>query len=435
MNIIKPSTLPGFMELLPKDQVVFNHLVDIIKTNFEKYGFLPIDTPVLEKAEVLLAKGGGETEKQVYEFTKGTTDIAMRFDLTVPLARYTVEHFSDLNFPFKRYQIGKVYRGERAQKGRYREFYQCDIDIIGNGKISLINDAECPAVIYSIFREFNFGKFTININNRKILNGFFKSLEVKSTEEVMRIIDKIDKIGVDNVKEELAKVGMSAENIDKLISFIEIDGTKEEIIEALKNLDCDNEDFIKGVEELETVVKYMRAYGVEDDYFKINLKIARGLDYYTGTVYETFLDDHRELGSVSSGGRYDNLAGYYTTNLMPGVGMSIGLTRLFSKMQELGLIKKTKSEVSDIIIIPMEETVVESIEILSRLQKEGISATIYAESGKMGKKFKYADALDIKYALVIGENEIKSNVYGLKNMDTGEQEDLSLEEIIAKFSK
>lgn len=435
MNIIKPSTLPGFMELLPKDQVVFNRLVDIIKTNFEKYGFLPIDTPVLEKAEVLLAKGGGETEKQVYEFTKGTTDIAMRFDLTVPLARYTVEHFSDLNFPFKRYQIGKVYRGERAQKGRYREFHQCDIDIIGNGKISLVNDAECPAVIYSIFREFNFGKFTININNRKILNGFFKSLEVKSTEEVMRIIDKIDKIGVDNVKEELAKVGMSAENIDKLISFIEIDGTKEEIIEALKNLDCDNEDFIKGVEELEIVVKYMRAYGVEDDYFKINLKIARGLDYYTGTVYETFLDDHRELGSVSSGGRYDNLAGYYTTNLMPGVGMSIGLTRLFSKMQELGLIKETKSEVSDIIIIPMEETVVESIEILSRLQKEGISATIYAESGKMGKKFKYADALDIKYALVIGENEIKSNVYGLKNMDTGEQEDLSLEEIIAKFSK
>lgn len=435
MNIIKPSTLPGFMELLPKDQVVFNHLVDIIKTNFEKYGFLPIDTPVLEKAEVLLAKGGGETEKQVYEFTKGTTDIAMRFDLTVPLARYTVEHFSDLNFPFKRYQIGKVYRGERAQKGRYREFYQCDIDIIGNGKISLVNDAECPAVIYSIFREFDFGKFTININNRKILNGFFKSLEVKSTEEVMRIIDKIDKIGVDNVKEELAKVGMSSENIDKLISFIEIDGTKEEIIEALKNLGCDNEDFIQGVEELETVVKYMRAYGVEDDYFKINLKIARGLDYYTGTVYETFLDDHRELGSVSSGGRYDNLAGYYTTNLMPGVGMSIGLTRLFSKMQELGLIKETKSEVSDIIIIPMEETVVESIEILSRLQKEGISATIYAESGKMGKKFKYADALDIKYALVIGENEIKSNVYGLKNMDTGEQEDLSLEEIIAKFSK
>lgn len=435
MNIIKPSTLPGFMELLPKDQVVFNHLVDIIKTNFEKYGFLPIDTPVLEKAEVLLAKGGGETEKQVYEFTKGTTDIAMRFDLTVPLARYTVEHFSDLNFPFKRYQIGKVYRGERAQKGRYREFYQCDIDIIGNGKISLVNDAECPAVIYSIFREFDFGKFTININNRKILNGFFKSLEVKSTEEVMRIIDKIDKIGVDNVKEEIAKVGMSAENIDKLISFIEIDGTKEEIIEALKNLDCDNEDFIKGVEELETVVKYMRAYGVEDDYFKINLKIARGLDYYTGTVYETFLDDHRELGSVSSGGRYDNLAGYYTTNLMPGVGMSIGLTRLFSKMQELGLIKETKSEVSDIIIIPMEETMVESIEILSRLQKEGISATIYAESGKMGKKFKYADALDIKYALVIGENEIKSNVYGIKNMDTGEQEDLSLEEIIAKFSK
>lgn len=435
MTIIKPSTLPGFMELLPKDQVVFNRLVDIIKTNFEKYGFLPIDTPVLEKAEVLLAKGGGETEKQVYEFTKGTTDIAMRFDLTVPLARYTVEHFSDLNFPFKRYQIGKVYRGERAQKGRYREFYQCDIDIIGNGKISLVNDAECPAVIYSIFREFNFGKFTININNRKILNGFFKSLEINSTEEVMRIIDKLDKIGLENVKEELDKIGMSAENIDKLISFIEIDGTKEEIIEALKNLDCDSDEFTQGVEELETVVKYMRAYGVEDDYFKIDLKIARGLDYYTGTVYETFLDDHRELGSVSSGGRYDNLAGYYTTNLMPGVGMSIGLTRLFSKMQELGLIKETKSEVSDIIIIPMEETVVESIEILSRLQKEGISATIYAESGKMGKKFKYADALDIKYALVIGENEIKSNVYGIKNMDTGEQEDLSLEEIIAKFSK
>ena len=435
MTIVKPSTLPGFMELLPKDQVVFNNLLDIIKKNFEKYGFLPIDTPVLEKAEVLLAKGGGETEKQVYEFTKGTTDIAMRFDLTVPLARYTVEHFSDLHFPFKRYQVGKVYRGERAQKGRYREFYQCDIDIIGNGKISLVNDAECPAVIYSIFREFDFGKFTIHINNRKILNGFFKSLEVKSSEEVMRIVDKLDKIGVDNVKEELDKIGMSSENIEKLISFIGIDGTKEEILDALKKLDCDNEDFKQGVEELEAVVKYMRAYGVHDDYFKIDLKIARGLDYYTGTVYETFLDDHRELGSVSSGGRYDNLAGYYTTNLMPGVGMSIGLTRLFSKMQELDLIKKKGNKVSDIIIIPMESTIEKSVEILAKLQKAGISTTIYTESGKMGKKFKYADALDIKYALVIGENELESNVFGLKNMETGDQEELSLEDIIAKFSK
>lgn len=435
MTIVKPSTLPGFMELLPKDQVVFNNLLDIIKKNFEKYGFLPIDTPVLEKAEVLLAKGGGETEKQVYEFTKGTTDIAMRFDLTVPLARYTVEHFSDLHFPFKRYQVGKVYRGERAQKGRYREFYQCDIDIIGNGKISLVNDAECSAVIYSIFREFDFGKFTIHINNRKILNGFFKSLEVKSSEEVMRIVDKLDKIGVDNVKEELDKIGMSSENIEKLISFIGIDGTKEEILDALKKLDCDNEDFKQGVEELEAVVKYMRAYGVDDDYFKIDLKIARGLDYYTGTVYETFLDDHRELGSVSSGGRYDNLAGYYTTNLMPGVGMSIGLTRLFSKMQELDLIKEKGNKVSDIIIIPMESTIEKSIEILAKLQKAGISTTIYTESGKMGKKFKYADALDIKYALVIGENELESNVFGLKNMETGDQEELSLEDIIAKFSK
>lgn len=430
MSIVKPSTLPGFLELLPKDQVVFNNLKDIIRRNFERYGFLPIDTPVLEKAEVLLAKGGGETEKQIYRFEKGKSDIAMRFDLTVPLARYTVEHFSELSFPFKRYQIGKVYRGERAQKGRFREFYQCDIDIIGHNSLSLVNDAECPAVIYQIFREFNFGKFTIHINNRKILNGFFKSLGSNSSEEVLRIVDKLDKIGRENVINELKNISLTDENIEKLLKFIELQGSNDEIIEALSKIEIENEEFKLGVEELKKVIEYLRCYGVEENYFKVDLKIARGLDYYTGTVYETFLDEHRELGSVSSGGRYENLAGYYTKDILPGVGMSIGLSRLFYKLMEMDLIPHEKSDLVDLIIIPMEETISHAIKLQNTLQKNGIKAQIYAENGKMGKKFKYADALGVNYTVVVGTSEVESGIYSVKNMETGEQKSLTVDQII-----
>ena len=327
MSIVKPSTLPGFMELLPKDQMLFNEMRDIIRENFEKHGFLPIDTPVIEKSEVLLAKGGGETEKQIYRFSKGDTDMSLRFDLTVPLARYTVEHMNDLSFPFKRYQIGKVYRGEKAQKGRFREFYQCDIDTIGMGELSLVNDAEFPVVIYHTFKDLGFTDFTIHLNNRKILKGFFGSLGIEDSMNVLRIVDKIDKIGEENVLSELSEFGVEKDKGEKILEFIKIKGSTDEIIKALNDLKIENEIFLEGLSEITEVVGYMRDFGIDENCFDIDLKIARGLDYYTGTVYETTLDNYPKIGSVCSGGRYEDLASYYTDKVLPGVGISIGLSR------------------------------------------------------------------------------------------------------------
>ena len=307
---VKPSILPGFMELLPKEQILFNQMKDIIKENYEKFGFLPIDTPVIEKSEVLLAKSAGETEKQVYRFEKGSTDMSLRFDLTVPLARYVAQYYSQLEFPFKRYHIGKVYRGERNQKGRFREFYQCDIDIIGNNKLDIINDAEIPAVIYSTFKDLGFDEFTIRINNRKLLGGFFNSLKIEDITMVLRVIDKLEKIGPEKTKAEIKLLEIEEKNIEKIISFIGINGRNSEIIDKLKVLDVENDLFNEGLEELETVVDYIKIFGVPEDNFKVDLTIARGLDYYTGTVYETFLDNHKDIGSVCSGGRYDDLASF-----------------------------------------------------------------------------------------------------------------------------
>ena len=328
----EPRTLSGFMELLPDEQILFNQMKRTIEETYQKYGFLPLDTPVIELSEVLLAKAGGETEKQIYRFNKGDNDLSLRFDLTVPLSKYVAKNYGNLNFPFRRYQIGKVYRGERTQKGRFREFYQCDIDVIGDGELDLINDAELPSVIYTIFTKLGFSNFTIRINNRKILNGLFESLNQKEKAvEILRIIDKIDKIGKDAVIEELEKIEVEKEAVEKIIEFISINGTSDEKIEKLKKLNIENETYIKGVEELEYVVKHMRMFEIPENNFNVDLTIARGLDYYTGTVYETFLNDYRELGSVCSGGRYENLAEYYTDKKLPGVGVSIGLTRLFYK--------------------------------------------------------------------------------------------------------
>ena len=340
MNKVEPKTLPGFMELLPSDQVKFNQMRETIQHSYEKFGFLPLDTPIIELSNVLLAKAGGETEKQIYRFEKGDSDLSLRFDLTVPLAKYVSEYYNELSFPFKRYQIGKVYRGERAQKGRYREFYQCDIDVIGDGELSLINDAQLPAVIYNTFKELGFDNFTIHINNRKILNGLFNALELTDVSvDVMRIIDKIDKIGNDKVREELAKINISEDKIEKIMNFILIEGNTDEKITALKGMGFDDEIFNLGLNELTQVVGYIRALGVPEDYFMIDLKIARGLDYYTGTVYETFLNDYRNIGSVCSGGRYENLAEFYTDKKLPGVGISVGLTRLFYLLNEINQIK------------------------------------------------------------------------------------------------
>lgn len=430
-QIIAPSILPGFMELLPPDQIVFNNMLETIKKTYEKYGFIPVDTPLIEKSEVLLAKSGGETEKQVYRFMKGDNDLSLRFDLTVPLARYVSQHFGELAFPFKRYHIGKVYRGEKPQKGRFREFYQCDIDIIGNETLSVINDAEILSVIYSTFKALGFDDFTIRINNRKILNGFFESLKVADKAEVLRIIDKLEKVGEKAVLEELREINLSDDVADSILKFVNIKGSCSEVISSLRALKVEDDMFGEGINELEMVVNYINAFKVPVSNYTVDLTIARGLDYYTGTIYETILNQYPSIGSVCSGGRYDNLAQNYTNKKLPGVGISIGLTRLFYQLREAGILGDMKRATpSQILIIPMQETMSEALEIATKIRDAGISAEIYFNEGKMGKKFSYADKLGIPFVVVIGEDEIKSGRFKLKNMATGDQAELEISGII-----
>lgn len=436
MGKTEPRTLPGFMELLPAEQILFEQMKQTIENSYRVFGFLPLDTPIIESSEVLLAKAGGETEKQIYRFNKGETDLSLRFDLTVPLAKYVAKNYGNLSFPFRRYQIGKVYRGEKAQKGRYREFYQCDIDIIGDEKLDIINDAELPAVIYTTFRNLGFIDFTIKINNRKILNGLYASLKQENNSvEIMRIIDKIEKIGEDKVKQELLKLEITENDINTIIQFIKIDGTTDEKIDKMKKLQIENEFYLKGIEELEEVIKDIRLFGIPEENFTVDLTIARGLDYYTGTVYETFLNDYRELGSVCSGGRYENLAENYTDKKLPGVGISIGLTRLFYKLNELNLIKAQRKSISDILIIPMAENKQESLKLATELRKLNINTEIYLNDKKIKAKMKYADKLQIPYVIVIGEDEISNKKVKIKNMSTGEEieSDFSAESIKEKI--
>ena len=435
MNKVEPKTLSGFMELLPNEQVLFNQMQDKIRASYEKFGFLPIDTPVIESSEVLLAKAGGETEKQLYSFTKGDSNLTLRFDLTVPLAKYVAEYYNQITFPFRRYQIGKVYRGERAQRGRFREFYQCDIDIIGDGELNIINDAEIPAIMYETFMSLGLENLSIHINNRKILNGLFKEANVEDKSvDIMRTIDKIEKIGKETViaifKDDY---NMTDESIETIINFIEINGTTDEKLSKLKELGIENELYKLGVEELEEVIKYIRLFNVPDECFEIDLSIARGLDYYTGTVYETFLNDYKSIGSICSGGRYNDLAGYYTNKELPGVGMSIGLTRLFFILNDIGLIKADKKSISDVLVISMVEDLSKSIEIANTLRNAGINTEIYFDNKKIKAKFKYADKLQIPYVIVIGEDEIKSGKFTIKNMIDGTQEQLEIEKIIEKL--
>ena len=432
-NIVKPSILPGFMELNPTDQILFNKMMDIIRKNYEKFGFLPIDTPLIEKSEVLLAKGGGETEKQIYKVVKGSQDMSLRFDLTVPLARYVAQHYSELTFPYRRYHIGKVYRGERNQKGRFREFYQADIDVIGNNTLSIINDAEIPSVIYSTFKDLGFDNFTIRINNRKILTGFFNSLGIEDVYTVLRAVDKIEKIGRDKVKEELVLNEFSISQIDSILDFMGIEGSNDQVIEKLRFIEIENELFVEGIDELSSVLDYLRLFGVPDSNFKLDLKIARGLDYYTGTVYETYLDDYPTIGSVCSGGRYDNLAEYYTNQRLPGVGISIGLTRLFYQLMEAEIIKTTDNSLTRVLVIPMEGYFDEGIELSSSLRKEGIFTQVYLEKTKLGKKFNYADKLGIPFVIVIGEEEEGSGVYTLRDMKTGEQKIYNYKDLVLQL--
>ncbi|MFO3665781.1 histidine--tRNA ligase [Anaerococcus sp. ENR0831] len=428
MDIIKPSTIAGVMELLPDSQAVFDRMKNTIEDTFKDYGFLAIDTPVIEKNEILFAKGGGETEKQIFEIASDSKDMSLRFDLTVPLARYVSEHLSDLNFPFKRYQIGKVYRGERNQKGRYKEFYQADIDIIGHNDLAIYNDALLARVIFEAFNRINFPNITFHINNRKLLNGFFKSLEIEDSTEVLRTIDKKDKIGIDKTKTLLKEI-IGEDKANKTLEFINADNENTEILDNLAGF-ADNDLFKKGLEELKTIYDYMIKFGIDDKNIKIDLAITRGLDYYTSTVYETFINGYESIGSVCSGGRYENLASNFTKQNLPGVGMSIGLTRLFYQLQELGLVEEEKSSKIDFLILPMDkEYHFYAIDVLHKLKDQGKKADIFLEDGKFKKKINYADKINAKYAVIIGEEEVSKNQVSIKNMESGEQFNKNIEEL------
>lgn len=436
-DIMQPRILTGFMELLPEDQILFNNMMDTIRRVYEQFGFLPLDTPTIELSEVLLAKAGGETEKQIYRFQKGDHDLSLRFDLTVPLARYTAMHESELVFPFKRYQMSKVFRGERPQKGRFREFYQCDIDIIGLDELSLFYDAEMPAVIYHVFKELDFGPFTIRLNNRKVLNGFFRSMGLEdSITEVLRIIDKIDKIGEDNVRNELKELGLDDDKISSILTLIHLGGSNDEIIAQLENMGIEDETFLAGVSELKEVIGNMRLLGMPEENFRLDLTIARGLDYYTGTVYETTLNDYPKLGSICSGGRYDNLTGYYTKQRMPGIGISIGLTRLFSQLKEVGLLKVEKRTLVDALVVPLgSDQMPYCLKAAAALREQGIRTDVFYQEKGMKQKMKYASRLGIPYVVLVGEDEAASGKVTLKNMQLGQQDTILLEEAIEKIKK
>ena len=428
----KPRTLSGFMELLPDKQVQFDRMVELLRRSYSLYGFTPLDTPVIEASEVLLAKGGGETEKQMYRFTKGDTDLSLRFDLTVPLAKYVALHYADLTFPFRRFQIGKVYRGERAQRGRFREFYQADIDIIGDGKLDVTNEAEIPAIIYQVFTRLGLHRFQIRVNNRKILNGFYAMLGLTDKAgDIMRTVDKLDKIGAGKVRDLLTAedIGLTEDQAGEILTFISIQGSNQQVLSALESYRGRNEVFDQGLDELHTVVKYLSAFGVPEKNFAVDLTIARGLDYYTGTVYETTMLDHPEIGSICSGGRYDNLAEYYTDKQLPGVGISIGLTRLFFVLEDQGYLNgEMNTAPADALILPMTDDLSPAIAFAARLRQAGVRAQLYTEQRKFKQKMSYADKLAIPYVVFLGEDEIAKGAVSVKDMATGEQQTLSQEE-------
>ena len=432
-----PRTLSGFMELLPGQQQQFERILEILRRTYSLYGFTPLDTPVIESSEVLLAKAGGETEKQIYRFTKGDSDLSLRFDLTVPLAKYVALHYNDLSFPFRRYQIGKVYRGERAQRGRFREFYQADIDIIGDGRLSLLNEAEIPSIIYRTFSALGLKRFQIRVNNRKILNGFYAMLGLtEKSGDIMRTVDKLDKIGPGKVRALLTggDIGISAESADEILKFIAIRGSNAKVLAALEGYQGRNGVFDQGLSELKTVTGSLAAFGVPEGNFAVDLTIARGLDYYTGTVYETTLLDHPEIGSVCSGGRYDNLAEYYTDRQLPGVGISIGLTRLFYVLGEQGMLNPAlPTAPADVLILPMTEDLSPAIALATEFRAAGIRTQLHCEEKKFKAKMSYADKLGIPYVVFLGEDEIRDGVVACKDMASGEQTKLAIPAAIERI--
>ena len=438
MAIVTPRTLSGFMELLPAQQQQLERMMDILRTTYSRYGFTPLDTPVIEASEVLLAKGGGETEKQIYRFQKGDADLALRFDLTVPLAKYVALHGNDLAFPFRRYQIGKVYRGERAQRGRFREFYQADIDIIGDGKLDITNEAEIPSIIYQTFTALGLTRFQIRVNNRKILNGFYAMLGLTDRSgDIMRTVDKLDKIGADKVRACLMDdVGLTADQAEEIMRFISITGSNDQVLSALEGYRSRHELFDQGLDELTTVTRYLAAFGVPEVNFAVDLTIARGLDYYTGTVYETTLLDYPEIGSVCSGGRYDNLAEYYTDRQLPGVGISIGLTRLFYVLGEQGLLNPSlPTAPADVLILPMTQDLTPAIQLATRLRGAGVRTQLYTEQKKFKAKMNYADKLGVPYVVFLGDDEIAAGLVACKDMTSGEQTKLPFDATLSRIQE
>ena len=438
MAKMTPRTLSGFMELLPAPQQQMERIMEILRKTYSLYGFTPLDTPVIESSEVLLAKAGGETEKQIYRFQKGDSDLSLRFDLTVPLAKYVALHYNELSFPFRRYQIGKVYRGERAQRGRFREFYQADIDIIGDGKLDITNEAEIPSIIYQTFTSLGLTRFQIRVNNRKILNGFYAMLGLtEQSGDIMRTVDKLDKIGAGKVRTCLTEdVGLTAEQADEIMRFISITGSNRQVLDALAGYQGRHELFDQGLEELNTVTRYLSAFGVPEENFAVDLTIARGLDYYTGTVYETTLLDHPEIGSVCSGGRYDNLAAYYTDRQLPGVGISIGLTRLFYVLGEQGLLNpQLPTAPADVLILPMTQDLTPAIRLATRLRSAGVRTQLYTEQKKFKAKMNYADKLGVPYVVFLGDDEIAAGQVACKDMTSGEQTRLSFEDTLSRITQ
>ncbi|MFC4762122.1 histidine--tRNA ligase [Dyella koreensis] len=443
MALTPARTMPGVLELLPLDQIAFQRMLDVIRRNYERFGFLPVETPVIEYSDVLLTKTGGETERQVY-FVQSTgameqgekPDMALRFDLTVPLARYVAEHEHDLSFPFRRYQMQRVYRGERAQRGRFREFYQCDIDVIGKDSLSVRYDAELPAVIYSVFRELNIGAFTIQLNNRKLMRGFFESLGVVDAEQqtlVLREVDKLDKRGADYVRDTLTgeAFGLSADVAQKILDFVQVRSTSlQDAFDKLDALGAGPESMEQGRAELKEVLGMIRDFGVPESHFVLNLSIARGLDYYTGTVYETTLNDYPQIGSICSGGRYENLAGQYTKSKLPGVGISIGLTRLYWQLRDAGLISTAHSTV-DVLVTQMDEAQLPAyLALAGELRGAGIATEVVLEGGKLGKQFKYADRAGIRFVVVLGEDELAKGVVTVKDLRREDQFEVARADLI-----
>lgn len=443
MALTTPRTMPGVLELLPREQIAFQRMLDTIRRGFELYGFLPIETPVIEFADVLLTKSGGETERQVYFVQStgaleqsGRPELALRFDLTVPLARYVAEHERDLAFPFRRYQMQRVYRGERAQRGRFREFYQCDIDVIGKDSLSIRYDAEIPAVIHAVFRALDIGAFTIQLNNRKLMRGFFEGLGIGEGEKqmlVLREVDKLDKRGPDHVRDVLTGgvFGLSSEAADKIMRFVgvrsaSLGGAREK----LDALGSGTETFEQGRKELREVLDTVAAFGVPESGFALNLSIARGLDYYTGTVYETTLNEHPGIGSICSGGRYDNLAANYTKSMLPGVGISIGLTRLFWQLREAGLLKTADSSVQVLVTQMDDAQLPMCLGLAKELRDAGIATEIALEGGKLGKQLKYADRAGIRFAVVAGEDELARGAVGVKDLRRGDQFEVPRAELV-----